>query len=205
MTMKLTLVRCIVVSFVFSSLAAFGSATNAGTTDAALVAREEGAFWNRYLENNRSIPPTAAPKVDCLVDVTGDCVTENGTPCQNLQAGFGVCTGSNVVLESLIYTLIITNVGMVEMDVKVADVTLNGVTSSVLDSVRPQTILPNQATSLDHTIEVNVCEEANYSSVITVEASPPNGNSCQDMEKIDFIILPPPRPTPSPRTPETGK
>ena len=205
MTLKLSSPRGIMlVALLFSCLAALSIAADAvAPGNSAEVPSEDNNFWNRLLTNNFSFPP---PKIDCLVDVTVNCATESGSPCGIIQADLGVCTGSNAAFETLVYTVEISNIGTVQMDVTIADFTLNGQTSSFLSQVTPQTIQPTQSVAIELEYEVNICEAADYSSVIAVEASPPNGNNCQDMGKIDFIILPPPTfpPTDSPVTPETG-
>lgn len=205
MTLKLSsLRRTMLVGLLFSCICAKGVTADAGTLgNSAEVPTEDTNFWSRILTNDFSFPP---PKIDCLVDVTVDCVTESGRPCGTIQADLGVCTGSNAELETLVYTVEISNIGTVQMDVTLADFTRNGQTSSFLTEVTPRTLQPTQSVVIELEFEVNICEAAGYSSSIAVKANPPNGNICQDMEKIDFTVLPPPTlpPTPSPVTPETG-
>lgn len=205
MTLKLSSPRGITLAtLLFSCLSSLGIAADVGAPgNSAEVPSEDNDFWNRLLTNDFSFPP---PKIDCLVDVTVNCATESGSSCGTIQADLGVCTGSNAELETLVYTVEISNIGTVQMDVTIADFTLNGQTSSFLSQITPQTLQPTQSVAIELDFEVNICEASDYSSVIAVKASPPNGNICQDMQKIDFIVLPPPTfpPTQSPVTPETG-
>ena len=50
---------------------------------------ENDQFWGRFLEDaSFSMPP---PKVDCLVDVTIACFSEDGTPCSEIEPPVGTC------------------------------------------------------------------------------------------------------------------
>jgi hypothetical protein len=81
-------------------------------------------------------------------------------------------------IELLVYSIDITNSGSVSMEITVADLTLNDMTTSLVDDLLDTTVGPDETTVLEQRLEVDVCNGAQYNPSIQVEANTPNGGGC---------------------------
>jgi len=69
------------------------------------LAGEDAQFWDRFLEGGDLSVPTPAPTgVSCEVEVTLDCVTSSGIPCNEIAIP---PPGSTDCLETLCYNILI--------------------------------------------------------------------------------------------------
>ena len=99
--------------------------------------------------------------------------------------------------ELLCYSIAIANVGDVPMDVTVIDFTLNDITASILDLLEGNPTIPVDATvTVEEKIVVDICQGQEYCASVNVEASPPNGEICQDDDELKFDVNPVPPPVP---------
>jgi len=88
------------------SLTLASIATRAVAKDAEpeQLAGEDAQFWDRFLEGGDLSVPTPAPTgVTCEVEVTLDCVTASGIPCNEIPIP---PPGSTDCIETLIYTIV---------------------------------------------------------------------------------------------------
>lgn len=86
-------------------------------------------------------------------------------------------------VESLAYQVEITNVGPVDMSVTMVEFTFNGQTFNLMSEVRQNPLVPGQSTALAPSLQLNICDVNNLLASISVQADPPNGGSCQDLEE----------------------
>jgi len=102
--MKLTMSSWLLPALLFSALASRTTAlaADAVAQDKDSVEQEDNALWDRLLTNDGSFP-TPAPKVDCLVDVTIECASSDGTPCGNIVPPNGVCALGGVI-ENVVFS-----------------------------------------------------------------------------------------------------
>jgi hypothetical protein len=157
-------------------------------------------------------------KIDCILlnaaktQLQQTVVDTSGDVSLNLTDEFGAftllaCGDDNVVggmqscLETLSYTIAIDNVGPVPMVVNVADFIFDGVTTSFLQDFDTN-ILPGAASTVETRQTIDLCMSAEYCAEVNVEASPPNGDKCQDSDQYCFQISPlPPTPVAAPIAP----
>ena len=88
------------------------------------------------------------------------------------------------------------------MVVNVAEFLFETSNTDFLSRLSPNPLPPGQCLGETFGLEINACETATYQAGIRVEASPPNGNSCQDKTDISLNSTgAPPRPSlpPSPK------
>jgi hypothetical protein len=143
---------------------------------------------------------TLPPKIDCsisaqdgtelqqnIIDTSGDVVLEIGDKfgamhlegCNELQCKV-----------RLVYNIEISNIGDVPMTVDVAQFQLNDNLKNVLDEVEPNTLEPGATSSIEESIEVNVCNGEQYSAKVDIRASPPDGERCDGSREYNFGVQP---------------
>jgi hypothetical protein len=105
-------------------------------------------------------------------------------------------------IESLNYAITITNIGTTPMDITVVDFTFNGETESVLSDVPVNPLPVGENTSFDEVRLADICAGGDFVGGVMVEANPPTGDMCQDMDSYEFMVTPPP-PTPPTGPPPT--
>ena len=176
--------RVLVALALSSAVGAF-----AATQDATL-AKEDVAFWNRFLQDS-SIPPS----VDCLVKVDISCTASDGeTECKDIVPPS--TPSDEACLENVCYTVVLENIGTVCMDITLANLDLNGEITDVLGLIPVDSLCPDETTSFETCGDIDICGGGTYLATIDVEADPPNGNQCQDSSQYNFNV--PSIPTPSP-------
>lgn len=94
-------------------------------------------------------------------------------------------------LQILQYTYTITNVGPNDMDLSQLERTRNNLTASLLDSLSVTNLKPGDVTQVRESEIVDVCEENDFSTFVSVEANPENGLVCFDEDEYFFEINPP--------------
>jgi hypothetical protein len=75
---------------------------------------------------------------------------------------------------------------------------VNGAGEDLVDDIETNPLGPGQMTNIDRTFQASICLGIDSSSVVTVQASPPNGDGCQDSSEYNFMVSPLVRSTPSP-------
>lgn len=131
-------------------------------------------------------------KIDCIIlDVDGSALQQNiidtsGTVQLDLKDSFGAltlesCAEDKSCLETLIYDVTLSNVGTVDMEVTVADFFFGGQTTSLLGDLEINPLAPDESTTLQQQFEnIDVCGGFEVTALANVEATPPNGDMCQD-------------------------
>lgn len=118
--------------------------------------------------------PAPAPGPPCAVDVDIGCKLTNGQDCTAIQPRTENC------IETLIYDIVICNVGGVIMTVTTVDFTLNGQASNLLGNLSVNPIPVGQCTTINPQVDIDVCSGGRFEAGIVVRANPPNGNMCED-------------------------
>ena len=139
--------------------------------------------------------PTTTPQVDCRTDVEVICRLNTGQDCGSLTPRSDNC------IEPVLFDARVCNIGTVPMLVTFAQFAIDSSTSDFVSRVNPNPFPAGECYQETFQIEIDVCETANYQVGVRVEASPPNGNSCQSesFTSLNTIGVPPtPRPTPRP-------
>jgi hypothetical protein len=192
-------------------------------TDTALVVEppvvEPGATFSVTSPSGGALPN----KVDCIFTDMDDTILQqvvidaSGDVQIDLMDEFGAFTllscelpssppGGQSCLEILTYTVDISNIGSVDMDVTVIDFIFGGATNDLLGELDTTTVSPGDSTTVSPIVLIDLCMGGEFCAEINVEAEPPNGAMCQDSETYCFDIsqLPPsPVPPPSPEAPTT--
>ena len=128
------------------------------------------------------------PKVDCVVALEVRCRLRGGMECTDVAPRLDNC------LETFFYSVEICNVGSVEMMINAVDFNFNDNVNSIVAAVPQNQLLTGQCTSLVPNLQVDVCSAGSHLAVVTAEATPPNGNMCQDQQQqlVSVASLPPP-------------
>ena len=105
----------------------------------------------------------------------------------------------------LCYEYDLRNVGTSDMDITLLERTRDGVTDSLLNLLNVTSLEPGVSIEVMEKELVNLCTEGSYTTSVSVEADPPNGQTCLDEDTFLFDITSgTPFPTPSPRETPTG-
>ena len=140
--------------------------------------------------------PTPEPMVDCQTIVELSCVLLDGSDCQQLEPRNSNC------LEPFTYPIQVCNVGPVAMTVSNVEIIFQGQSNQMVQNLPVNPVPVGQCTSISPRFELDVCTDAIYEASVVVEANPPNGNSCQDNNRVQVSVSrlpPPPTPRPTPR------
>jgi archaellin len=93
-------------------------------------------------------------------------------------------------LEPVTLRYTIDNVGQSPMTVTSMGGTNNGVPFDCLGDVDPNPIPVGDSVTFDKPFVIDYCSVADVSLTATVDANPPNGDSCQDDDDVSFPIRP---------------
>lgn len=88
--------------------------------------------------------------------------------------------------EVLNWRVDISNTGSSSIDFTKVDLTINNVTNSFVQQIIDDPLGPGRSTSLEPTIEVDICSGTQYNASIVVEGKPANGPVCQDNDFYFF-------------------
>jgi len=140
--------------------------------------------------------PTPPPEEPCLVDVVIDCTTADGTPCSEIEVP--LIPSEEVCIEQVCYTIVISNIGEVCMDITLVNLDVNGNLADLLADVPTNPLCPGEATTVESCGDIDICSGGEFCAIVNVEANPPNGEICQDEDEEKFTLPPVPPPTPPP-------
>jgi hypothetical protein len=155
-----------------------------------------GGSFSVQADNGSTLPQ----KIDCsisapdgtklqqnVIDTSGDVALEIGDKfgamhlegCNELQCKV-----------RLVYSIEISNIGDVPMTVDVAQFQFNDNFKNVLDEVGPNPLEPGATSSIEESIEVNVCNGEEHSAKVDIRASPPDGERCDGSREYNFGVQP---------------
>jgi len=135
-------------------------------------------------------------------------INTSGSVNLELKDKFGAMTVEScddiTCIEELCYLYNFANVGSSDMEITVAERYFNGEIFDLLPFVPINPLAPGETTSIEEKTTIDVCQEQTYCVDLNAEASPENGEDCQDNATYKFTIEPPPvQPTPPPVVPPT--
>lgn len=125
------------------------------------------------------------------MDVTLTCETSTGTECNAIVPP--AVQDQTTCTETICYRGTIVNTGQVCMEIIVADLTLfNGDVVEVVSTEPPTRVCPVDDTNPTNSVsfeecgEIEICSGGTFDSSIFVEATPPNGDMCEDQAEYTF-------------------
>jgi hypothetical protein len=129
---------------------------------------------------------TPAPK-ECVISVTIDCRTSNGTPCGEIEFG----SGPDKCEQEIVQTYQIFNKGSDPVQLIRIDRTYNGETTDFLPFLRENPVVGGLSTFITGTTTVDACQEQDIKLGIIVLARPMGGSveqKCEAESSFEFEI-----------------
>ena len=124
----------------------------------------------------------------------------SGTVSLNLGDNFGALQvegcSEKTCRSILCYGITLSNTGSVEMDVTRLEFLFGQSVVDIASNVQPSTILPGQQIVLEEKYEIDICGGGTATAALDVQANPPNGAICQDVERLDVSLIPVPETPP---------